>query len=135
MSAGQDFAVAFGQMMDRCRDQQKLVARLVMLDVASEMIQRSPVDTGRFKNNWFAGLGAKNLTTTNAVSKSGTGSQARIHASLEAFEIGHKVYITNSLPYAVPLEHGHSKQAPNGMVGMALQNYTIRLRQRLGQLR
>jgi hypothetical protein len=32
-------------------------------------------------------------------------------------------YITNNLPYAWRLEHGHSKQAPAGMVGLTVVEF------------
>ncbi|SQI38051.1 Uncharacterised protein [Providencia alcalifaciens] len=28
------------------------------------------------------------------------------------------IYFTNNVPYAYPLEMGHSKQAPNGMIAV-----------------
>lgn len=43
-------------------------------------------------------------------------------AKLEG-DVGDKtIYISNNLPYIVALEFGHSKQAPNGMVGVATAN-------------
>lgn len=130
-----EFNAAFAAMMERCKDQQRTVVRLVAFDLASEMIQRSPVDTGRFKNNWYAGIGAINHTTNASTDKSGGQSLGRVRAALEGFEPGMKIYITNSLPYAKPLEHGHSKQAPTGMVGLTVQNYAAKLRLRLGQVK
>ena len=36
---------------------------------------------------------------------------------------GDVIYLTNNLPYAVPLEEGYSKQAPAGMVALTVQDF------------
>lgn len=37
------------------------------------------------------------------------------------------IYVSNSLPYIVPLEFGHSKQAPAGMVRTAIADVITNL--------
>jgi len=39
------------------------------------------------------------------------------------FTVGQTVYLLNNLPYSVPLEYGHSKKAPQGMVRMTLARF------------
>lgn len=40
---------------------------------------------------------------------------------------GHVVFLTNNLPYAEPLENGHSGQAPDGMVALTLEEVKVGL--------
>jgi hypothetical protein len=37
-------------------------------------------------------------------------------ADLKNIGVGSVTYMTNNLPYAIPIEYGHSKQSPAGMV-------------------
>lgn len=71
---------------------------------------------GRFRGNWMFGIGAPDGATTEEVDPSGSKSTARIVNGVLEFRAGDVAYITNSLPYAIPLEFGHSTQAPGGMV-------------------
>ena len=36
---------------------------------------------------------------------------------------GQVAFIVNNLPYAIPLEYGHSTQAPNGMVRITVERF------------
>lgn len=80
---------------------------------------------GRFKSNWMTAVGASlDASTTESIDKSGASSMGRIAAKLDAWQPGQTIFITNSLPYAKKLEFGHSKQAPAGVVRLAVQNFT-----------
>lgn len=61
--------------------------------VWEEVRQLTPVDTGYAKSRW-------QLTPTEA--------------------LGAPNFITNDAPYIIYLENGHSDQAPNGMVKVAM---------------
>lgn len=78
---------------------------------------------GRFRGNWMFGIGAPDGTTTEELDPSGIKSNARIANGVLEFHAGDVAYITNSLPYAIPLEFGHSTQAPNGMVRVTLAHF------------
>lgn len=78
---------------------------------------------GRFKNNWQIGIGSMNTDTGRAANSSGDGALAAFSATIKAWKPGQTIYLTNSLPYAYRLEHGWSKQAPSGMVKLAVQNF------------
>lgn len=78
---------------------------------------------GRFRGNWMFSIGAADNTTTEEVDPSGAKSTARIVNGAIEFKAGQTAYITNSLPYAIPLEYGHSKQAPGGMVRITVARF------------
>ncbi len=90
------------------------VVRKVVLDIGARLIARSPVDTGRFRSNWFY-----NLDAASGAADAETGaSEVRGIETIPLKASGHFHTITNNLPYAWKLETGHSKQAPSGMVGL-----------------
>lgn len=88
--------------------------REVVLEIGRRLVIRSPVDTGRFRSNWFYSLGAPSDATTDE-----TGArQVQGIGEMPAQASGKVHYITNNLPYAWRLETGWSKQAPLGMVAI-----------------
>lgn len=78
---------------------------------------------GRFRGNWMFSIGTPDNTTTDEVDPSGRKSTARIVDGAIEFKAGDTAYITNSLPYAIPLEFGHSQQAPGGMVRITVARF------------
>lgn len=97
----------------------ELVHRKVVLDLTYSVIEMSPVKTGRFRNNWNIAYGSPNTgTTENTFQPFG-----RVYQEAQQLKPGGVVYITNSLPYAIPLEYGWSQQAPEGMVRVTIRNY------------
>lgn len=78
---------------------------------------------GRFRGNWMFSIGRPDNTTTDEVDPSGRKSTARIVDGAIEFKAGDTAYITNSLPYAIPLEFGHSHQVPGGMVRITVARF------------
>ena len=83
---------------------QKLFERVILL---------SPVDTGRFRGNWFPSPGV--ILRRVDESAKANDSMGRL-AEIYTYPVGSVVFLTNSLPYSLRLEHGWSQQAPSGMV-------------------
>jgi len=106
------------------REQRRLetLARKIVLEVGKRLVERSPVDSGRFRANWQYGKGhapggtveggsptpgvdnvdARFLETT--VRAVGAGDPGVVH------------YYVNNVVYAAKLEAGSSPQAPLGIV-------------------
>ena len=78
---------------------------------------------GRFRGNWMFSIGAPDSATTEEIDPSGAKSTARITAGTIEFKAGDTCYIPNSLGYAIPLEFGHSTQAPGGMVRVTVARF------------
>lgn len=119
------FAADLRKLCDRAGDKAEMVVRKTALELQSGMIERSPVDTGRFKSNWACGVGAVNTDTSAAP---GTDAEGRARTVLEGWKPGQTIFLTNSLPYAARLERGWSKQAPSGMVRLTVQAYAQALK-------
>lgn len=76
---------------------------------------------GLFKNNWMVDIGRINPRIRHQIDASGSASLAeRSKFSSLTSNPFTTVYIHNSLPYAIPLEHGWSTQAPTGMVSVTV---------------
>lgn len=94
----------------------------VGLEALSRVVQKSPVHTGRFKGNWALSIETPYLATTEQIDPGGGATIAAGEAVLARYPDGEwpVIYVQNNLPYAVPLEDGHSKQAPGGMVALTV---------------
>ena len=99
--------------------------RIIAIQLLTEIIQRSPVDTGRFRNNNAVSIGNPDYSETGFTGgeKLERGSSGGVQAySMGIGKIGEAsrtrfpiIYIQNNLPYASNLENGHSGQAPEGV--------------------
>lgn len=78
---------------------------------------------GRFRGNWQFSIGAPADAVLDQVDPGGNVTLAKLKLQVEQLTIGQTAYIVNNLPYAVPLEYGHSKQAPGGMVRITLARF------------
>lgn len=118
------FAENLNKLCARAGDKAQDVVRKTALELQAGMIEKSPVDTGRFKGNWQAGIGVVNTATDSGDDKSGAGALGRTQTVLATWKPGQKIILTNSLPYAKRLEYGWSDQAPGGMVRLTVQAYS-----------
>ena len=88
--------------------------RTIALAMLQEIVLRSPVDTGRFRNNNILSIVSPVYASTVETDASGAGTISRGAAAMSGLEPYTTVFIQNNLPYAQRLEDGHSKQAPPG---------------------
>ena len=97
--------------------------RKIAIDVFSEVVMMSPVDTGRFRGNWQVAIGRVPQGTLELYDKAGTATISKVQAEALNLKAGQVIYLVNNLPYAIPLEYGHSSQAPAGMVRLTVQRW------------
>ena len=92
--------------------------RKIALDLLKKITVKSPVKTGRFKANWMTGIGGADETTTES-----TVDDAVMRGSiiLSGYRDLKQIHISNNLPYAAALEHGHSMQAPLGVAEISVE--------------
>jgi len=115
-----------------------LVVKKILFDVGSKLVLKSPVGDpkywkrpappgyvgGRFRANWQYGSNSINKTTTMQIDKAGAATIGKLQGSIGDRVLGEVHFITNSLPYAIPLENGWSwRQAPNGMVQVTVLEF------------
>ena len=103
-------------------EQLALRVRTISMEILQLILLAAPVDTGRFKGNNIVSIGAPVYTTLDVVDPSGGETLARGLSAMSGLEPYTQVFIQNNLVYAVPLEDGHSKQAPAGIYGVSFNS-------------
>lgn len=93
--------------------------RILSMALLSEVVRRSPVDTGRFRGNNLVSEGSPDYSTTPETDKSGGRTLQQGWAVIAKSKPYSVIYIQNNLSYAEALENGHSKQAAAGIYGVA----------------
>lgn len=112
--------------------------------VCYDIIDQTPVDTGKLKNNWFPTINKPSTRFTNSVDPSGNKSKVRVNNLLARIKLGQNFRFTNNAPYADVVEYGKypnppknptgktingfSKQAPRGMLRIGLKKGIARAR-------
>lgn len=122
---------------EKAKKNPEIVMRQVSMKLFSAIILGSPVDTGRFRNNWFASGATPSRETTTYTGKQGTAAIARVSKVItEARGYGWtELTLTNNLPYAQRLEYGWSKQAPVGMVRVNIARFNTLLNEEAAKVR
>ena len=92
-----------------------IVQRKLALLLLRELVFRTPVRTGRARGNWIVSIGQPVTETlaegaTNAEKAMSDGTAKLSEPSQIPFAT---IFIQNNLPYILPLDRGHSKQAPD----------------------
>jgi hypothetical protein len=97
----------------------RVTLQQIVLEVDWRLRRRTPVDTGRARGNWRLGIGAPDRTVNwEEFDPSGAVGMAAARQKVQALVLGAIVWLTNGLPYIGPLERGHSKKAPAGMLAV-----------------
>lgn len=117
---GSSFSLALERFGEKAVGKTQVIVRKVALDLFRGIVMDTPVDTGRARANWQVSIGRPALGQIKHDSGSGQlAAEAAIGAgtpSIQAAKGDVAIYLTNNVPYIVPLEEGHSGQAPEGMV-------------------
>ena len=104
---------AFAVKSEKALDQ---TVRAITFSLFREVVQRTPVDSGRLKGNWQVSLNAPAAGTLATLDPNGGSTLSRIVAGIGG--LGTRTYLTNNLSYAQRIEYdgwSHTK-APSGMV-------------------
>jgi hypothetical protein len=108
------------------RNKQKAVKVMqnALMRIGGKIVVMSPVDSGRFINNWMSAYGALDTSTTDALDKSGAASIGKLAATVNTLAAGQVFYFSNSLPYAQRLEYdAWSEKAKAGMVRVSVASW------------
>lgn len=107
------FSVPIAKLAERVKLDIETVARKSAFELFTAVVNKSPVDTGRFRANWNYSLGSPDGSATASTTQ-GRGLQEASKAL--NMPIGGVAWLSNGLPYSKRLEYGSSKQAPSGMI-------------------
>jgi allantoicase len=125
-----DFSLKLNKQVLDTNEKIEDAIQVIAMDSLRGVVQKSPVDTGRFRGNWIVSVDSPNLTETQQTDVNGSATINKGMAAIEAFDINNsRIYIQNNLPYGNRLENGWSKQAPNGMVALTLSEMSAKYRE------
>ncbi len=154
-----DFSVSLSKWVEKVKDRADEVVGDVVVQIAASVDRRSPVGDatkwdrgfveaamdlgwigegyvgGRFRANWQIGVDRIPEQILDTVDPSGATTQNAIMASIPDEAAGKVYYLVNNLPYAQRLEEGYSKQAPTGMVGLAVIEFPQMVEQAVAGLK
>lgn len=117
------FSAQLQQFADETMERASEIFQRVAIEVGSTVIRLSPVDTGKFKANWQFSTSTPDSAIIEDFDKAGNETLAKLIREAGQLTYGQTAYIFNNLPYANPLEYGHSGQAPQGMVRITLARF------------
>ena len=100
--------------------------------IIRQIIRRTPVDTGRLRGNWQSDINRPATSTLNRLGDSVSIAEAL--AVCNRAELSDSIYLTNNLPYALPIENGSSTQAPRGMVKVTVLEFVRTVNQQASRL-
>lgn len=115
-----------------------MVFRGTALEVLSAVVMRTPVGNpdlwaskpppgytgGTLRGNWQVELNSSARGTVDAKDKDGTPTIRKGSGKISRAKITDSIFITNNLPYAIPVEYGHSRlQRPQGMVRVTVLEF------------
>lgn len=108
------------------------LVRKVALAIDQSLVLGTPADTGRARANWQVSVGGP---ATGEVTNfpAGSGDSVGVRGAAAEFALtaaivatkgfaGGAIHISNNLPYIIPLNDGHSKQAPINFIQTAILN-------------
>ena len=133
------WSVPFDKLAKKVKQDFETVVRASAFKLFSDVVIRSPVDTGRFRANWNVSFNVMDTSTSEATQKDMYAKMSQIRTALLSMPLGGTYWLSNSLPYAIPLEYGQypdppvggedktvggfSKQAPHGIVRISAREF------------
>lgn len=121
--ANSSFTLDLQRFGEKTKKQMSQLVRKVGLDLLTSVIVHSPVDTGRFRANNQIDLNNMSGASILEFDPKGDGSVTigRESGKLDQYNLGDTIFIYNNVAYAIPLEYGHSKQAPSGVYRISVE--------------
>ena len=100
--------------------------KVVALDALRGIVMKNPGATSRSQSNWNVTI---NKPSTKAdYERFENDPMLRVSAGevdMRNARPGDDIWISNNIHYIVKLEHGHSQQAPHGMVRLTLEELQL----------
>jgi hypothetical protein len=147
MASLRDFSVRMNALAAKVEGGGTRIQRQVAIAIVQPLVMATPVGNvvlwnaesrhsapqgyvgGRARGNWHVSVGGSDSRVIEAPDSGGAGTISAANSAIEASTPREPIYINNNLPYIVPLNQGHSKQAPVAFVETAVQHGLERLRE------
>lgn len=123
------FTQDIAKFVEKTKIKGETVLRKLAFEAFQGCVQKSPVDTGRFRSNWRIGINKVDKSFTWVPPKTAPKGQSPVTGVETALALGKIskagwgdfIAITNNLPYGPKLENGWSRQAPAGMMKLTFE--------------
>lgn len=118
------FELDLRKFAKKAGDKAEANIRKVCLDLTSDIVKNTPVDTGRLRGNWQASIGAPASGELEAKDKSGAPTIRKANTAISK-AAGNIFYLTNNLPYAVVAEYGLWKTGEGATEKTTRDGYSV----------
>jgi hypothetical protein len=98
-----------------------VIQKKVVLEALRRLVMRTPVDTGRARANWQVTISEPSEGQVDSTDVEGNSAIAKGLAALTGLPDFQVIWISNNVDYIEFLEHGSSKQAPEGMLAVTVE--------------
>jgi hypothetical protein len=98
-----------------------LIQKKTVLEALRRLVLKTPVDTGHARMNWQVTIGNPANEEIEGYDKEGKKTIARGLAAIKDLSAYKVVWISNNVTYIEFLEDGSSKQAPEGMLAVTVE--------------
>lgn len=125
------FSLDISKFAEKAGKEADKTVREICFNLYKDITYGTPVDTGRARANWFTSIDAPSSETIEFAGGGAAAGALAIGRAMPdiAKATGNILWMTNNLPYIYRLEYeGWSKQAPRGMVRIAIDNMKRDLR-------
>lgn len=129
----QTFSSMVNKFAQRVPQLANQVIRKSSLELFTDVVMDTPVDTGRARGNWQISFGspASGVISEQGDKEGDSASSSptvqKITDALNSDRTTLTIFLTNNLPYIKKLEYGWSKKAARGMVRKNLMKANIQL--------
>lgn len=128
-----EFAAELDAFADKVIPEQvQQVTQKVAMQALRGVVFKTPVDTGHARANWQTTLGepTEEVTDRADTRREGNVAEQEGAAVIARAEPFGSIWISNSVPYILALEDGHSQeQAPQGMVAVTVAEIMTQFRE------
>jgi hypothetical protein len=126
-----DFDLQLKKSLDLADEEIEAVIQVIGMTALKGVVLKTPVDTGRARGNWIVTKGQPSNQTFKKVDKAGGPTIQKGNDQIQSYDHQkhNQIIIQNNLPYANRLENGWSKQAPQGMVALTLNEVMQQFRE------
>ena len=102
-------------------NQVTVMQKKIVLEALRRIVLRTPVDTGRARGNWQTAIARPLTGQLETVDKAGHATITKGLQAVSNLPPYSVVWLSNNLDYIEFLEEGSSRQAPEGMVAITVE--------------
>lgn len=102
-----------------------VLQKKIVFEALKRLVMKTPVDTGRARGNWQVTIGRPVTAAIEALDKSGDETIKKGLAAIAALPPYQVVWICNNVDYIEFLEEGSSRQAPEGMMSLTIEELKV----------